>query len=276
MISVILRVAVHDVPSAGVAIGARALRPAARAVSASRAIEREVRGRLGDGVGRASLALVDTALGSPYADDAVQRVLESGLAERSVARALSSDLVDVVAGELVRYEVMERVAERMLAGGVVDRALDRAEAAGVPERVADRLLADGVAEQIVSRLLDGPELERIVEAALASPGVERVVAQIVRSRLLDETVAQVIDDTAASLPASEAMWTLVDVIAQSPAVTEAITQQGMGFADQVAGQMRKRSRDVDAQLERGARRLFRRRRPQGPAGEEAPPAPSAS
>jgi hypothetical protein len=66
------------------------------------------------------------------------------------------------------------------------------------------------------------------------------------------------------------------VLAQSPAVTEAITQQGAGFADQVAGEMRKRSRDVDARLERGARRLFRRRRPEVPPGEEAPSAPGAT
>jgi len=275
MVSAILRVAIHDVPAAGAAVGARALRPAAQAVTISRALERDLRERIGDSLGRASLAFVDGALASPYADAAVQRVLESGLAERSIALALSSDLVDVVARELVRAEVVERVADGMLAGGVVDRALDRAEAAGVPEQVADRLLADGVAEHVVSRLLDGPELERIVEAALDNPGVERLVAQIVRSRLLEETVAQVIDGAVVALPESAAMWSLIDVIAQSPAVTEAITQQGAGFADQVAGEMRKRSRDVDARLERGARRLFRRRRATESPGE-APPAPGTT
>jgi hypothetical protein len=74
------------------------------------------------------------------------------------------------------------------------------------------------------------------------------------------------------LPSSEAMWALIDVIAQSPAVTDAITQQGAGFADQVAGEVRERSRSLDARLERGAWRLLRRRARTPPAGGPVPPA----
>ena len=53
---------------------------------------------------------------------------------------------------------------------------------------------------------------------------------------------------------------MVDEIARSPAVTEAITQQSLGFADQVAGGVRDRSRNADEVLERVARRALRRRR----------------
>jgi hypothetical protein len=67
---------------------------------------------------------------------------------------------------------------------------------------------------------------------------------------------------------SEELWVLVDEIARSPAVTQAITQQSLGFADQVAGGVRERSRDADGMLERAARRIVRRRQrmpdPQGP------------
>ena len=42
-------------------------------------------------------------------------------------------------------------------------------------------------------------------------------------------------------------------------MTEATTQQGAGFADEVAAEVRDRSRSVDARLERGAWRLLRRR-----------------
>jgi hypothetical protein len=247
LISAILRVAIHDVPAA--------------ALSVPRSVERVVR----EQVGRASLAVVDSALGSPYADVAVQRVLSSGVTERAIERALSGELVDLVAADLVRYEVVERVAEQMLVAGVLDRALDRAEAAGVPERLGERLLADGIADQIAERLLAGPELERIVERALESPGMERVVDRIVESRLLEETVGRIVDDVATELPDRDALWALIDVIAQSPAVTEAITQQGAGFADQVAAEVRDRSRSVDARLERGAWRLLRRRSQTPPA-----------
>ena len=57
------------------------------------------------------------------------------------------------------------------------------------------------------------------------------------------------------------MWLLVDQIARSPAVTEAIAQQSMGLADQVAGEVRLSSQRADAGLERVARRLLRRKLP---------------
>ena len=53
---------------------------------------------------------------------------------------------------------------------------------------------------------------------------------------------------------------MVDEIAHSPAVTDAIGQQSVGFADQVAGQVRVRSQRADARVERVARRLLRRSR----------------
>jgi hypothetical protein len=254
VVSALLRLAVHDVPAA--------------ALKVPRAIERDLRDR----VGRASVALVDSALASPYADVVVGQVLASGVAERAIERALSSDLIDVVADDLIRYEVVERVTEQMLAGGVADRALERATATGVPERLAERMLAQGIADQIATRLLAGPELERILERALESPGMVRLVDRIVESPLLEHTISRVVDDVVGDLPSSEAMWALIDVIAQSPAVTEAITQQGFGFADQVAEEVRERSRSLDARLERGAWRLLRRRARTPPAGGPVPPA----
>ena len=86
--------------------------------------------------------------------------------------------------------------------------------------------------------------------------MERAVDRIVESRLIEQTITRVVDDVVADLPSSEAMWALIDVIAQSPAVSDAITQQGAGFADQVAGEVRERSRTLDARLERGAWRLL--------------------
>jgi hypothetical protein len=55
------------------------------------------------------------------------------------------------------------------------------------------------------------------------------------------------------------MWTLLEEIMHSPAVAEAITQQSLGFADQVGDEVRERSRTVDDKLERAAWRLLRRR-----------------
>ena len=57
---------------------------------------------------------------------------------------------------------------------------------------------------------------------------------------------------------SEALWGLIDEIAQSPAVLAAVSQQGRRFADQVGDEMRTRSRRADDWLERAARRLAHR------------------
>jgi hypothetical protein len=137
-----------------------------------------------------------------------------------------------------------------LVSPVAEEAVDRAIASGLVERIVDRLFADGIVERTVDRALSGPELERVVGTVLDSPAVERLIGQAIESRLADQAVARLLD--------SEELWLLVEEIAESPAVTDAITQQSFGFADQVAGGMRARSRNADAWLERTARRALRR------------------
>ena len=137
--------------------------------------------------------------------------------------------------------------------------------------LADRLLAAGIADDIARRVLEGPELERIVVVAMESPAVarmadrvldspqaERLVARVIESRLLDEAVARLLE--------SKDLWLLVDEVARSPSVTQAISQQGVGFAEQMAGAVRERSRSGDARVERLARRLLRRGAPDGHGG----------
>ena len=52
---------------------------------------------------------------------------------------------------------------------------------------------------------------------------------MIQGPLLDEAVSRLLE--------SEDLWLMVDVIAQSPAVTEAISRQSIGFADQLADWM---------------------------------------
>jgi hypothetical protein len=139
-------------------------------------------------------------------------------------------------------EIVDRVAEHLLDDDLIDR-----------------LLAPGIAEHIAVRVLEGPELERMVVAALERPETELMLTRIVGSPVIEAAVIQVVEDVMARLPQGEALWGLIDEVAVSPAVTEAITQQGFGFADQVTEDIRDRSRSVDARLERAARRLIRRR-----------------
>jgi hypothetical protein len=80
----------------------------------------------------------------------------------------------------------------------------------------------------------------------------------------------VVEDAVDRLRDSPAMWRLLEEVMQSPAVAEAITQQGMGFADQMAGAVRGRARTADARLERLAGRLLRRRSEEPDSSDGAP------
>jgi hypothetical protein len=264
---------------------AAAGRPIGGTLALSWRVERYMWLRMEDELGRVTLGIVDRVLASPVADESVSRVVVGGFAGRGADVVLSSRLVDDVAEDLVQFEVLERLTRRLVAGDTLDHVLDAAEAAGVPQRIAERLFVDGIAEQIAARLLEGPELERIVAraaesealhgaiagaldtpgaerllaTALESPGLSRMVNRIVESRVVEEAVSRVVDEVIERLPRTDGMWVLIDEIATSPAVMDAISHQGSTFADQVAGEVRDHSRNADARLERAARRLLRRR-----------------
>jgi hypothetical protein len=169
------------------------------------------------------------------------------VAERAASVVLKGPLVESVAGDMAEYRVIERAADQLLVGQIAD--------------------------DIVTRLLDGPELERIVVAAMESPGAARLVDRVLESPAAERLVARVIEsrllDTAIQrLLESDDLWLLVDEVARSPAVTQAISHQGRGFADEVVSSVRDRSQTADARVERFARRVFRRA---GRDGAAAPP-----
>jgi hypothetical protein len=94
----------------------------------------------------------------------------------------------------------------------------------------------------------------VVDQLVAAGVVDRVVDRLLEDGIADRTVDRVL----ARLTEREALWLLVEEVAASPAVTQAVTQQTAGFADQVAGGVRARSHGADAWLERQARRALRR------------------
>jgi hypothetical protein len=161
-------------------------------------------------------------------------------------------------GAAVLRPVVGRATDLSLA------ALDAALASRLAREAMDRVVASSLVEQTAARVLEGPELERVVAQALDSPAMERVVARVIESRLLDEAVERLLE--------SEELWVLVEEIAQSPAVTDAITRQSLGFADQVAGGVRVRSRSADDWLERVVRRALRRRPSPSVGGDGESPA----
>jgi hypothetical protein len=208
----------------GGTIGAMALRPVSGAVALGLGAEREARRAVAQRLSDTALTILDGAMRSRIAGEAVDRVVDSALTRRALSGLLEGSLVEAAGRDVVRYAVVERVADVILAGDAL--------------------------EQAVARFLEGPEIARVAEAALESEAMERLVGRVVDSRLLDEVVDRLLE--------SEDLWHLVDEIAHSPEVTDAIASQSMGFADQVAGGVRVRTRRADAWLEQRVRRLRRK------------------
>lgn len=107
-------------------------------------------------------------------------------------------------------------------------------------------------EQLLGTALDSEHVQRGLRQALEGDGAARLIDSFFDSGLFDQFVDRLL--------ASEALWHLVDEVADSPAVTAAITQQGLGFVDQVGDVLRTRSRRADERLERVAQRLIPGRR----------------
>jgi hypothetical protein len=117
-------------------------------------------------------------------------------------------------------------------------------------RAADAVIATPIVDAIATSIARHRVLERTAQPLLEGDSVDELVGRILESGLLDEAVARLLE--------SEELWILVDEVARSPAVTDAISHQSAGLADEVAGVIRDRSLSADARLERVAHRLMRR------------------
>jgi hypothetical protein len=117
-------------------------------------------------------------------------------------------------------------------------------------RAVDRLLESDQLERVVTAAINSPRMEATIRTALAGDATRRLVDTLFDSGLLDQFLERLL--------ASPGLWRLIDEIAASPAVTAAISQQGIRFADQVGDEVRDRSRKADDWMERTARRLIHR------------------
>jgi hypothetical protein len=128
---------------------------------------------------------------------------------------------------------------------------------GLQRRAIDRLLDSGEVEHFLA----SPRLQALVKQVIESDGAKMLVDAFFDSGLFDRLADRLLD--------SDALWHLVDEIAQSPAVLAAVSQQGLGFADQVGTEVRGRSRKADDWLERAAHQLIRRRSADRAEGSQA-------
>jgi len=132
------------------------------------------------------------------------------------------------------------------------------------EGATEVVLDSELFQSLLADALDSEQVQTALTRALETEGAEHVVDTLFESGLVDEFVDRLLT--------SKALWRLVDEIAASPAVTAAVTQQSLGFADQVGGELRSRARHADDWILQKARRDRNGDRPSGLATRPAPSA----
>jgi hypothetical protein len=123
------------------------------------------------------------------------------------------------------------------------------------------VLDSGELERILTAALNDVRVQAMMRRALASDGARRLVDGFFDSGLFDHFIERLL--------ASDGLWRLVDEIAQSSSVRAALSQQGFGFADQIGGAVRDRSRKADHRVERSAGRLTHRQPNRAPPDADA-------
>jgi len=146
-------------------------------------------------------------------------------------------------------------------GGVIDAATEAG--VGLERRAVDRLFDSAELERFLTTALNSPAIGAALQRAAQGPAIRQVIDELFDTGLIDHVIDRLFDTGTLDrlllrLVDSDALWQLIDVIAASPAVTAAISQQGLGFADQVGEEVRERSRKADDWVERAARRLIHR------------------
>ncbi len=119
-------------------------------------------------------------------------------------------------------------------------------------RAALSAAAGQMALDLLDAVLAGDAVDRILERVEASGVAQRIAERIIEDGIAEQIVTLLLE--------SEELWVLVDEIARSPSVTEAITHQSAGFVDQITDTVRDRSRDADSWVQGAARRFARRRK----------------
>lgn len=117
-------------------------------------------------------------------------------------------------------------------------------------RAVDGVLDSGELERTLIAALETERVQAALGRALDSDGARGLVDRLFDSGLFDQFMDR--------LAAGDALWRLVDEIAQSPSVRAALSQQGLRFADQIDVAVRDRSRKADHRVEHSAGRLTHR------------------
>ena len=106
----------------------------------------------------------------------------------------------------------------------LSRLVDRALAQSMPEELVHSIVEHHVLERMATEFAASGELDRLVDQALASPRADELVDRIVNSEEMRRAIREIVS---------------------SKEVRDAVTAQTVGFAEELAGEVRAGARRLD-------------------------------
>jgi hypothetical protein len=163
-------------------------------------------------------------------------------------------------GALVRSRLrsrLEGVLEDALAAPEVERAIDRVIAGTLPDAIVRSLIEHRVVEHLAEELAATVEIDAAVTTVLEHDTTQQLVAAVIASPGLDRVLVQATDR---ALRGPE-LQRVVEHVAASPEVRDALQQQSTTLAQEMAQGLRTKAESLDDVAERTVHGWFRRPHP---------------
>lgn len=166
-------------------------------------------------------------------------------------------------GAQATIRATEGAIETVVGSQAVQDSIERVVASPAMTSAVDAVVGSEAVQETIERVLSGPAVASALETILSPETIDMIADEVARSQMVQKItvaaieageIAPIID----ALLEREELWILVQTIAESPAVIDAIRQQGFGFADQVGDEVRGRTRTADEILARTARTFIGR------------------
>jgi hypothetical protein len=151
----------------------------------------------------------------------------------------------------------EAVVEEILSSPEVARAVDRVLAGALPDAIVRSLLEHRVVERALTEVVEEADLDVAVTAVLDHEMTQELIRTVLASPGFDRMLVQA-TDRALSGPE---MQRIVQHVAASPEVRDALTQQSTTLAQEMVTSVRSRAEGLDDAAERAVRGWLRRPRP---------------
>lgn len=167
-------------------------------------------------------------------------------------------------GAEVTIRATEGAVETVMGSKAVQESIERVVASPAMTSAVDAVVGAPAVQETLERVVSGPAFASALRTILSPETVDMIADEVARSQMVQKiTVAAMEAGEMAPIVDAflerEELWILVQTIAESPAVIDAVRQQGFGFADQVGDEVRGRSRTADQVVARTARSFIGRR-----------------